>query len=162
MPTFSLTISTSASSCFAKAWIRLVPSPGLPPFGAPSLNFDGGYAQVSYILTGEARTYNPSAGAYNAPKPNHPFSLAGGGWGAWEVAGRVSTVDLNDRLATAAGIAGGRQTVYTAGLNWYVSSNIRFMLNYLHGDIVRQASSTSSADAGSKFDAVGMRTQVAF
>ena len=135
---------------------------GLPPIGAPSLNFQGGYAQASYVLTGETRTYNPATAAYNGIKPANPFSLQGGGWGAWEIAGRVSTIDLNDQLATATGIAGGRQTVYTAGLNWYVSGNIRFMLNYLHGDISRQASPTSTANVGSKFDAVAMRTQFAF
>ena len=135
---------------------------GLPPIGAPSLNFQGGYAQASYVLTGETHTYNPASAAYNGIKPANPFSLQGGGWGAWEIAGRVSTMDLNDQLATATGIAGGRQTVYTAGLNWYVSGNIRFMLNYLHGDISRQASPTSTANVGSKFDAVAMRTQFAF
>jgi phosphate-selective porin OprO/OprP len=135
---------------------------GLPPIGAPSLNFQGGYAQASYVLTGETHTYNPAAAAYNGIKPANPFSLQGGGWGAWEIAGRVSTIDLNDQLATATGIAGGRQTVYTAGLNWYVSGNIRFMLNYLHGDLSRQASPTSTANVGSKFDAVAMRTQFAF
>lgn len=135
---------------------------GLPPVGAPSLNFEGGYAQASYVLTGETHTYNPATAAYNGIKPANPFSLQGGGWGAWEIAGRVSTIDLNDQLATATGIAGGRQTVYTAGLNWYANSNIRFMLNYLHGDISRQATATSTINTGSKFDAVAMRTQFAF
>ena len=121
---------------------------GLPPIGAPSLNFQGGYAQASYVLTGETHTYNPATAAYNGIKPANPFSLQGGGWGAWEIAGRVSTIDLNDQLATATGIAGGRQTVYTAGLNWYVNGNIRFMLNYLHGDISKQASPTSTANVG--------------
>ncbi|MFB9263354.1 OprO/OprP family phosphate-selective porin [Bradyrhizobium erythrophlei] len=135
---------------------------GLPPFGAPSLKFEGGYAQVGYVLTGETRAYNPASASYGGIKPAHPFSLDGGGWGAWEIAGRVSTMNLNDQLATAAGIAGGRQTVYTAALNWYVNGNVRFMLDYLHGDISRQASPTSTVNAGSKFDAVAMRTQVAF
>ena len=91
------------------------------------------------MLTGETHTYNPATAAYDGIKPANPFSLQGGGWGAWEIAGRVSTIDLNDQLATATGIAGGRQTVYTAALNWYVNGNIRFMLDYLHGDISRQA-----------------------
>ncbi|OKO90035.1 porin [Bradyrhizobium sp. NAS80.1] len=135
---------------------------GLPPFGAPNLKFDGGYAQVGYALTGETRAYNPAVAAYGGIKPANPFSLTGGGWGAWEIAGRVSMMNLNDQLATAAGIAGGRQTIYTAALNWYVNNNVRFMLNYLHGDISKQASPTSAVNAGSKFDAIAMRTQVAF
>jgi phosphate-selective porin OprO and OprP len=135
---------------------------GLPPFGAPSLKFDGGYAQLGYVLTGETHAYNPATASYGGIKPANPFSLAGGGWGAWEIAGRVSTMNLNDQLATAAGIAGGRQTVYTAALNWYVNGNVRFMLDYLHGNVSKQASPVSTADVGAKFDAVAMRTQVAF
>jgi phosphate-selective porin OprO/OprP len=135
---------------------------GLPPIGAPRLRFEGGYAQAGFVLTGETHTYNAANAAYNGIKPANPFSLAGGGWGAWEIAGRVSTINLNDGIATATGIAGGRQTVYTAALNWYVNNNVRFMLDYLHGDVARLVSPTSTVDAGSKFDAVAMRTQVAF
>jgi phosphate-selective porin OprO and OprP len=134
----------------------------LAPFGAPNLKFDGGYAQASYVLTGETHKYNPAAAAYYGVVPEHPFSLAGGGWGAFEIAGRVSTMNLNDQLGTATGIAGGQQTIYTAALNWYVNGNIRFMLDYLHGNVMRQVSPTNAADAGSKFDAIAMRTQVAF
>jgi phosphate-selective porin OprO/OprP len=135
---------------------------GLPPFGAPSLKFEGGYAEASFILTGETRKYNPAAAGYLGVVPEHPFSLAGGGWGAWEIAGRVSTIDLNDQLATATGIAGGRQTIYTAGLNWYVNRNVRFLFDYLHGNVAKQISPTNIGDAGAKFDAFAMRTQVAF
>lgn len=135
---------------------------GAPPIGAPSLNFQGGYAQASYVLTGESHAYNPSSASYGGINPAHPFSLDGSGWGALEVAGRVSMIDLNDKLATATGIAGGQQMVYTAGLNWYPTRNVRFMLNYLHGDISKQASPISSVNTGSTFDAVAMRTQFAF
>ncbi|MEN3350110.1 MAG: phosphate-selective porin OprO and OprP [Bradyrhizobium sp.] len=134
---------------------------GLPPFGAPSLKFDGGYAQVGYVLTGENHVYNPATASYSGIKPRDPVSF-GGGWGAWEIAGRVSQINLNDRIAQATGVAGGRQTVYTAALNWYVNNNVRFMLDYLHGNISKQASAISSADVGAKFDAVAVRTQVAF
>ena len=130
--------------------------------GLSSVKFQGGYAQASFVLTGESHVYDPSTSAYKGIVPLNPFSLTGGGWGAWEVAGRISTIDLNDQLATANGVAGGRQTIYTAGLNWYATRNIRFMLNYLHGDITKQASATNFTDVGAKFDAVAMRTQIAF
>jgi phosphate-selective porin OprO/OprP len=135
---------------------------GLPPFGAPSLKFEGGYAEASFILTGETRKYNSAAASYLGVIPEHPVSLADGGWGAWEIAGRFSTIDLNNQLGTATGIAGGRQTIYTAGLNWYVSRNVRFLFNYLHGNVAKQISPTNIGDAGAKFDAFAMRTQVAF
>ncbi len=130
--------------------------------GLTNLKFDGGYAQASFVLTGETRTYNSAAAAYNGVMPANPFSLTGGGWGAWEIAGRVSVIDLNDQLATANGVAGGKQTIYTAGLNWYVNRNVRFMFNYLHGDIAKQVSATNAGDIGARFDAFAMRTQVAF
>jgi phosphate-selective porin OprO/OprP len=135
---------------------------GLPPIGAPNLTFNGGYAQASFVLTGETHTYNSGNAAYNGIAPANPFSLSGGGWGAWEIAGRYSTIDLNDRLGTATGVAGGRQNVYTLALNWYANRNVRLMFDYLHGDVAKQLSPTNFTDTGSKFDAFAMRTQVAF
>ena len=68
-------------------------------------------------------------------------------------------IDLNDQLATANGVAGRKQTVHTAGLNWYVNRNVGFMFNYLHGDIDKQVSATN---VGAKFDALAARTHIAF
>ena len=135
---------------------------GLPPIGAPDLKFQGGYGQVGYVLTGESHPYNAAAAAYGGIKPAHPFDLNGGGWGAWEIAARYSTMDLNNLIGTTTGVAGGRQNVITVGLNWYANSNVRLMFDYLHGDISKQVSPTNFGDAGSKFDAFAMRTQVAF
>jgi phosphate-selective porin OprO/OprP len=130
--------------------------------GLPSLKFNGGYAEASLVLTGETHPYIPAYAAYGGIIPANPFSLWGGGWGAWEIAGRISTISLNDQLRTANAVAGGRQTIYTAGLNWYVNSNIRFMFDYLHGNVAKQFSPTNSGNAGARFDAFAMRTQVAF
>jgi phosphate-selective porin OprO and OprP len=128
----------------------------------PSLRFQGGYAEAAYVLTGETRLYNPAAASYGGIVPANPFSLTGGGWGAWEIAGRFSTIDLNDKLAAANGVAGGRQTIYTLALNWYANRNVRLMFDFLHGDIAKQISPTNFGDAGAKFNALAMRTQVAF
>jgi phosphate-selective porin OprO/OprP len=128
----------------------------------PSLKFQGGYAEAAYVLTGETRHYNAGSASYGGIAPANPFSLSDGGWGAWEIAGRYSTIDLNDRLALANGVAGGRQTIYTLALNWYVNRNVRLMLDYLHGNVAKQISPTNFGDAGAKFDAIAMRTQVAF
>jgi phosphate-selective porin OprO and OprP len=128
----------------------------------PSLRFQGGYVEAAYALTGETRRYNAGAASYGGILPANPFSLQGGGWGAWEIAGRFSTVDLNDQLAQANGVAGGRQTVYTVALNWYANGNVRLMFDYLYGNITKQISPTNFGDAGAKFNAFAMRTQVAF
>lgn len=128
----------------------------------PGLKFQGGYAEASYVLTGETHAYNPGSASYSPIAPANPFTLTGGGWGAWEIAGRYSTIDLNDRVGAATGIAGGRQTIYTLALNWYISRNVRLMFDYLHGDVAKQLSPTNFTDTGSKFNALAMRTQVTF
>jgi phosphate-selective porin OprO/OprP len=128
----------------------------------PTLHFNGGYIEASWALTGETRTYNAAGAAYNAIVPANPFSWKAGAWGAWEIAGRYSVIDLNDRLGFPDGASGGRQTIYAAGLNWYVNRDIRFMLNYLHGVIDKQNTPTDFRDTGAKFDAVAMRTQIYF
>ena len=137
--------------------------------GLPDNNFWGGYLQGAWTITGEQHKYIPGSGAYGAINPEHPFSLSPFGWGAWELAARYSIMNLNDNTSSGLkggaaagagnGIIGGRQQVVTLGVNWYVNSNIKFLLNYLHGTIDK---SSTSGENGASFDAVAMRTQVAF
>jgi phosphate-selective porin OprO/OprP len=129
-------------------------------------NFDGWYAQASWVITGESKPYRPERGAYGSPSPNDEFSLDKLGWGAWEIAARYSVLNLNfdEGLAGLAtpkdGIRGGDQRIWTAGLNWYPNNAIRFMLDYQHTDVSRLSS--SGTDAGARLDAVSLRAQVAF
>ncbi|WP_439816245.1 OprO/OprP family phosphate-selective porin [Zavarzinia sp. CC-PAN008] len=142
------------------------------PFPAANADptFEGYYVSGSWMITGEQRRYSTSRGAYGAPKVEAPFMLDGSGWGAWELAVRYSFVDLND--GDTAGVAcgpnsatgcvrGGEQEVYTFGLNWYANANVRFMLNYLvvHVDRLNNAGTLSIGD---DYQAIGLRTQVAF
>ena len=71
----------------------------------------------------------------------------------------ISTINLPPQTVSP---GGGRRSIYTAGLNWYINRNVRFMFDYLHGDVARQISAINARNAGSKFDAFAMRTQVAF
>ncbi len=130
--------------------------------GLSDLNFNGGYVEASYVLTGEQRHYKPTAGAYSGIVPFHPFAPSSGYWGAWEVAARYSVIDLNEDLGSATGVAGGKQQTYSVGLNWYPSSSLRFMLDYIHANVDKQASATSSTPVGATMDAVALRTQFAF
>jgi len=91
-----------------------------------NLRFWGLYVQASYFLTGEHRIYNTAAGVFSQAKPKNTFHPLEGRWGAWEIAARLSYLDLND-----GNIKGGKELNFTAGLNWYLTSNIRLMLNYI-------------------------------
>jgi phosphate-selective porin OprO/OprP len=147
--------------------------------GLSTNTFDGAYLEASWVLTGEHRHYIPTTGAYAGIVPDHPLSPWDDnfGFGAFELAGRVSTVSLNDNFlpGVAPGktnaVGGGRQTVYAAGLNWYPNANIRFMFDYLHGSIDKKFSTAAGGGitgtplgtpVGGNFDAVVMRSQFAF
>ena len=96
--------------------------------------FDGYYVLGSVFLTPDRRSYNKSAGVFGGVKPARNFSLRGAesGPGAWEIAARYSTLDLNDDW-----IIGGEGDNWTLGLNWYLNPHVRLMLNYTHADVDR-------------------------
>ena len=83
--------------------------------------FWGVYLQASYFLTGEHRTYDAANGIFSQIKPKKDFHPLKGKWGAWEVATRLSYLDLND----GADIKGGQETNLTLGLNWYLNPNMQ-------------------------------------
>jgi len=91
---------------------------------ARDASFDGWYAQASWFLTGESRPYKVADGIFDRVTPKSSVGL--GGWGAWEVAARLSDLDLTD-----AGIVGGQQRDLTLALNWYLAPNLRLMLDYV-------------------------------
>lgn len=95
------------------------------------VDFDGWYLEGSYFLTGEYRGYETKGAVPARVKPKSNFSLGENrGWGAWELALRYSTVDLNDGI-----VRGGEESNWTLGLNWYLNPNTKFMLNYVLADI---------------------------
>jgi phosphate-selective porin OprO and OprP len=100
--------------------------------------FPSGYVQASYFLTGESRNYLKRDGALGRVTPKSNFTTTRGdgvkGTGAWEVATRLSYVNVND-----AGIHGGRLTDLTVGLNWYFNPNAKLQLNYISGHSPRIA-----------------------
>lgn len=98
-----------------------------PGFGDP--DFSGLYVQAGYYLTGEHRRYKSDSGAFDRQKPASNFGKDGGK-GAWEIALRYSTIDLNDGP-----ILGGEEDNVTVALNWYLNPATRLMLSYVHADV---------------------------
>jgi phosphate-selective porin OprO and OprP len=87
----------------------------------------GYFAQASYMLTGENA-------AYGWIRPYHPFDPRDGRWGAWELAARISNIAADPRqfkLGFAApNVSAKTATEYAAGVNWYLSSNIKWQFDY--------------------------------
>lgn len=89
--------------------------------------FDGWYATASYMIIGKQRKYASDDAEFG------PMAINKKG-GNLEIAGRVSTVNLNDFHDATAVITGGKATSYSASLNWYPNRNILIGLNYTYMD----------------------------
>ena len=75
-----------------------------------------------------------------------------GGIGAWQLAMRFSSVDLNDK-----DITGGDAQNFSLGLNWFTTNNIRMSANYINVLDVN-----GGAGNGDEPEAFQMRAQVEF
>jgi len=79
--------------------------------------FKGWYGEASWFLTGEKALYRDG----KFIRPNISSSR-----GAWQVAFRFSTVNLNDE-----DVQGGTQNNLLFGINWYSKTHWRFMANVI-------------------------------
>lgn len=121
---------------------------GTPTGGDPT--FTGWYVEAGYFLTGESRPYDE--GSFDRVKPKRNFSLQDGGPGAWQIAARYSTIDLDDE-----GIEGGEEDNITVGLNWHFNPYMRWQLNWVRFD-VEQSPAVGGEDL--KSWGLGTRLQV--
>lgn len=108
-------------------------------------NFDGGYVLASWVLTGESRRYSRRSGMLGGIRPKSEF-------GAIELVGRYSMLDLNDGLVT-----GGEEQNLSVGVNWYLGRNLRLMGNYVHGK-----ASPNKNGVNESLDALQGRIQIYF
>ncbi len=90
-------------------------------------SLDGGYLYAGLFLTGEQRSYSRSRGVFGGVDPKGPY-------GAWELAGRYSYLDLNGDT-----ILGGREENLRLGFNWYANSLVRMMFNMIAVDVDEHA-----------------------
>ncbi|MBV8457122.1 MAG: hypothetical protein JO122_10975 [Acetobacteraceae bacterium] len=138
--------------------------PGVP---APRLGFNGGYVEGSWVLTGEPHHYSIERASWDRPKADHPFSLADGGTGAWEIAARYSTVDLNSNVipgvsqSLTGGVYGGQQQIAALALSWYPNDWLRFILQFQYVD-VNKLNSAGTVQIGQRFETIAARAQAAW
>jgi len=100
-------------------------------------SFWGGYFELGFFLTGETRAYK--GGKWDRTKVLKPFS--DGGWGAFQINGRVDYVDLTDDVDSSASLSapfyvnGGKQLGYQASLIWNPVDWVKFVAQFGHLDV---------------------------
>jgi phosphate-selective porin OprO/OprP len=110
--------------------------------GNPDLGFDGYYVEAGYFLTGESLAYRN--GIVDRVKPLSNFT-SGGGTGAFQLAVRYSSTDLNDQ-----DIAGGKAHNITVGANWWANPYLRLSLNWVRFNTERQGITTNGDGFGAR------------
>jgi phosphate-selective porin OprO/OprP len=130
----------------------------------PNLEFDGGYVQAAYFLTGEHMPWNRKTGTLGRVKPFENFFLVRDcdcetkrGWGAWQVAARLSWADLSN-----ADVLGGEGESLTLGLNWLFNPYARMQFNYITGQISNNSGLAGGPNVNGDYDIFGVRMMVDF
>lgn len=80
----------------------------------------------TYVLTGENASYNGAV-------PRYPFNPEKGQWGGFELAGRFSSLSIDDdAFPTFANpsTSVSDAKAWTIGLNWYLNKNLKFMTHF--------------------------------
>lgn len=133
----------------------------------PSSNsLSGWYVQASWFPTGEQKPYNVATGAFTAPKVLRPFGFGeNAGWGAMELAGRFSDLDLNSHVLDSSNVItawsganrtftffnterGGEQRILTAELNWYPNNFVKLGFAYQYIQVSRLQAPATVTTAG--------------
>jgi phosphate-selective porin OprO/OprP len=121
---------------------------------------NGGYIYASYFLTDDGYKYDHKDAEFARLVPKSKS-------GAWEIAARYSTIDLNDEdHLDADGEADptqyGSSTSMTFGVNYYPNPNLRWMVNYGIVDNDEFATGRGDYKGDYDFNYLSMRFQTAF
>ena len=125
-------------------WTSQSVSVGPNGYNKTNLNNDAWQIAATYLVTGEDASFK-------GVKPKRNFDLNSGGWGAWELVGRYSELNIDDKAFTFGTLdAQGGTTPFntahyiyadpkisaksahtlTLGVNWYLNPEVKFALNY--------------------------------
>ena len=134
-----------------------------PAAGVSNPAFQGWYVEGGWSLTGEARKYNLQTAAFDGVTPRVNFDPQSGGWGAFELVARYSTLDLDDHEGAALAadrVLGGRQDIASLGLDWQLNADMRLVFE---GQSVRiDRLNSAGAQIGQKYNAFAVRSQFNF
>ena len=110
----------------------------------------GWYVAGSVFLTGEEKVHA------KAPKLKRNFNPRTGDFGALELAARFAQLDFDasNALLPASHPGLNRVDAFTAGINWYLSPNVRLMFNWTQNwfDNLAATPNTKSPDVSKRSD----------
>lgn len=94
------------------------------------------YADINWLVTGEAYADAYKGGVFGRIKPKNNFDNKNG-WGAFELGVRYSKFDASDfkailPVATATTSYASKADAWTAGAKWLLNPNARVLINYIH------------------------------
>lgn len=85
--------------------------------------------RASYVLTGEKASLEGF-------EPDQPFNFGGGQWGAWQLALRWSSLDVDgdafDKGFADPAESARRADALATAINWYLNRNVAIFLHYEH------------------------------
>lgn len=120
--------------------------------GLSDPTFNGGYAEVGYLLTDDTTAYK--GGAYDRIRPKNPLNK--GGIGAIQINTRYEWLNLN-----SGAILGGKQEIAGISAIWMPTDYVRFIANYGH-IWLNNAAVPAGAVRNYSADSIGMRAQFDF
>ncbi len=96
-----------------------------------TVDFEGGYVQASYVLTGEGKSWKgEGVRIWKGIGPRRPF-LRDPDVGAWQLVARWSRLDVDPDLTPFVTSNPGRIDSLTFGVNWYANEFVKVKANYL-------------------------------
>ncbi len=149
--------------------------------------YDGWYVEAGVFLTGETRSYKE--GEFGRIKVKNPVigGGKGGGWGAWQIAGRYDVIDLTDKATTIQGNPSsgsssqfpqslsvnctlcGEQQTWEVVVNWWLNDYTGLQFQYSQSEIdggaqlFKMADGTvASANVNNKAKIEGFGTRLRF
>ncbi|HEY3326299.1 MAG TPA: porin [Novimethylophilus sp.] len=106
-----------------------------------TLNHDAWEIAASYLLTGEDASFK-------GVKPKRNFDLDNGGWGAWEIVGRYSELNLDDDSFAFGNLSGGAGVTANQSTGAVGAGTLQTLNHYLYADPKASAKSAHTWTAG--------------
>lgn len=109
----------------------------------------GWFVAATYLVTGEEKVFG------KAPKVKRPLNVTTWDLGALELVARYAQLQFRSDSPLPAPLpAGNKLDALTVGANWYLSPNVRVMVNWVHNwfDDARGTPFTASTDPSKRGD----------